>query len=116
MDETWYDCRSCHAEPVRLELLGHDAPPTGMWDENLVTGERLARCPMRELLDADPVTRQEAYELAYVQFPLFKHGHLFRAGAISEQPAWWIEAMTLLDTMEHQKKAAYLRAERASEE
>lgn len=116
MDETWYDCRSCHAEPVRLSLLGHDGPPAGMWDENLVTGEPLARCPMRALLDADDVTRHEATELTYVQFPLFKHGHLFRAGAISEQPAWWIEAMTLLETMDYQKKAAFLRVQRESKE
>lgn len=81
-----------------------------MWDENLVTGEPLAICPIRLLLDADAVTRGEAYELLYSHHPLFTHGHLWTAGAISEQPAWWLEAMMYLDTLHRQQKVAYARA------
>lgn len=81
-----------------------------MWDENLITGERLALCPIKQLLDADPVTRAEVYELAYVQYPLFNAGHLFVRGAISDQPAWWLEAMMYLETLELRKKAAYTKA------
>ena len=81
-----------------------------MWDENLVTEKRLVLCPIKSLLDADATVRSEVYELAYVHFPLFKGGHLLVRGAISDQPAWWLEAMMFLETLDLRKKAAFTKA------
>jgi len=86
-----------------------------MWDRNLITDEPLARCPIRLLLDAAPWDREAAYRLAYVEYPLFQGGHLLVAGAINDQPAVWLDAMLMLQTLTAQKKAAYARIQAQDE-
>lgn len=91
-------------------MLGHSAPPVAMWDENLVTGEQLAICPIRLLLDASEEDRRDAYAFTYEDFPLFKRGHLLVEGGIAAQPARWLEAMRYLDTLDRLKEVAFKRA------
>lgn len=76
--------------PEFYSLLGHDGPPRQYWTENLITGDELKRCPVRDLLEArvaDPPLANEFDRYVEVYFPAYKDGHLLVAGGIADQPA-----------------------------
>jgi hypothetical protein len=74
-------------------MLGHDAPPTAFWKENLVNGEKLERCPVRTLQLADQSMLSEVTRHAVDYYPFYEDGHLLVAGGISDQPARFIAYM-----------------------
>lgn len=77
--------------------LGHDGEPQGFWDVNLITDEKLTRCPVRLLQLASPELREEVIRWKDVYFPLYTKGHLLVDGGISAQPARWLAAMQYLE-------------------
>lgn len=68
-------------------MLGHDKQPTAYWKENLLTGEKLERCPLRTIQLADPTLVSEMRRHVNEYFPFYEDGHLLVAGGISDQPA-----------------------------
>ena len=109
-----YDCKGCEEAPFRLEQLGHDREPTGLWDSNLITDAPLTRCPVRLLQLAEPEVRREILRWKD-QYPDFKKGHLLVAGGISDQPARWIEAMHCLESLDQRQQSKYLEIKKASD-
>lgn len=81
-------------------LLGHDGPPGGLWRNNMVTGEPLQRCPRRDELEAPEEMGREVSRMRLEYYPLFRRGHLLRAGGLEDQPALYLDHMTLLDGYE----------------
>lgn len=63
------------------------------WKENLITGEPLARCPVRDILDAPYALRKEVEQHLYEWFPLFEKNHLLFAGGVADQPAKYLAYM-----------------------
>lgn len=95
-------------------MLGHDGPPSGLWDKNLVTGEPLGRCPRRLLLEEDG--SRELREVAHYRdeiFPLWQRNLLYFPGSVGEQPARYIAFMREFD---HAKLAAQAAYDRISKE
>lgn len=95
----FYDCAVCAAQPVFKEQLGHDGPPTGWWEANLLTGAPLARCPLRDFLDAqadDPARAEEFLRMRDEYLPLYEDGHLLVDGGVSDQPARYLDWMRAL--------------------
>lgn len=90
-------------------ILGHDGPPEGMWRNNLVTDQPLARCPIRDLQLADERTAREVERMRSLYHPLWRQGRLLIDGGIADQPAAWLEAMQYLDALEERSDAAVER-------
>jgi hypothetical protein len=103
-----YECKNCEANPFRYEQLGHDAPPTGIWDSNLITDEPLTLCPVRALQFAPKELQREILRWKE-DYRVFKQGQLLVPGGISAQPARWLEAMLLLQSMESKQELKYLK-------
>lgn len=91
-----YDCSSCAARPALKEMLGHDGPPTAYWREHLLTDAPLARCPVRDILDAPIDVREEVGELLQLLVPAYDAGHLLVAGGLADQPARYVEMIQLV--------------------
>jgi hypothetical protein len=89
-----YDCSSCAARPALRQMLGHDGPPTAVWREHLLTGQPLARCPVRDILDTPADVRDELNEFMQLLVPAYDAGHLLVSGGISDQPARYVEMIT----------------------
>ena len=83
-----------------MDEFGHDGPPTGFWPDNLLTGQELTRCPIRQLQLADDALSAEVVRWRDVYYPLYRKGHLLVAGGVSEQPARYLEAMQYLERLE----------------
>jgi hypothetical protein len=97
-----------------MEQLGHDREPTGLWDENLVTGEPLTRCPIR-LLQLAPRDTQREIDRWKDQYLDYKKGQLLVSGGIAEQPARWLEAMHLLENLEKRQESKYIELKQKSD-
>lgn len=90
-------------------MLGHDAPPQGLWLTNLITDEPLSRCPLQELLE--PRAARTAGELlrhADTYYPAYLDGHLLEAGGWSDQPARYADYMLTLRDYEARAERKYL--------
>lgn len=109
-----YNCKGCEEAPFRYEQLGHDRPPTGLWDSNLITDEPLTLCPVRALQLAPPEQQREILRWKD-QYRLFKRGQMLVDGGISAQPARWLEAMLFLESLEQQQETKYLQLKRAED-
>lgn len=84
-------------------MLGHDGPPTNYWRENVVTGETLARCPLRTLQlieERDPALGREYARMVGEYFPHYQRGHLLEAGGLADQPARYVAWMRALAAMD----------------
>ena len=106
-----YDCRSCAANPALFEQLGHDGPPTNYWRENLLSGEPLQRCPVRELLalrETDPRALTEFEQHVGTYWPAYKAGHLLVAGGIADQPARYVDMMHAIADVVERSDDKYL--------
>jgi hypothetical protein len=101
LGENWrlYDCDHCAENPYYLTMLGHDGPPQGMWLENLGDGTELKRCPRRDLLEADSEVLAELRQNRVELYPLYRQGHLARAGGVLDQDARYIALMRAFDSM-----------------
>lgn len=84
--------------------LGHDGAPV-MIRENVITGAPLARCPMRDLLEADPALSAEIGRMQYEYFPMFKLGHLLEDGGLANQPARYVDYMRHLHALDRRVQA-----------
>lgn len=78
--------------------LGHDGPPV-MYRENLITGEPLARCPLRAMQLADPAVIDEAERMRLEYYPLYTAGHLLVEGGVADQPALYLAYMREIDDL-----------------
>lgn len=92
--------------------MGHNGPPTGLYRENLVTGGQLARCPRRDLLEADPSVNAEIESMRLEVYPLWSKGMLLMPGTVGEQPARDLAFMREFDAVKGltQLKADEIRA------
>ena len=109
-----YDCSQCEKTPAYLQLLGHDGPPTGLWQENLVTKAPLERCPLRTILLASPESRAELRRYVDSYLPAYRDGFLLVHGGLADQPARYVELIQLGRRLERQVDAKYLEV-RSSE-
>jgi hypothetical protein len=87
------------------------------WTENLITGEPLARCPLRTLQLAPPDVRAEVDRYVDVYYPAYDAGHLLVSGGIAAQPARYLELVQLTSRYERlvQEKYDAITAENAAE-
>ena len=92
-----------------MDLLGHNGPPVGSWETNLVTGEKLERCPVMALLLADAKHIQEIQQHRDELYPLYRAGHLPRAGGVYEQDARTLAIFREIDRMREAADAAHKR-------
>lgn len=103
-----------------MELLGHDGPPTQFYRENLLTGEPLARCPVRTEQLADPALRRAVDYHRLELYPVYRdHGVLPRAGALLDQDAQTLDYLRTIagyDRRVERKYADLMRARSASAE
>jgi hypothetical protein len=79
-----------------MQVLGHDGPPTNLWRENLVTGQRLDRCPVRTvqlMQEQMPQLVSEANRYVDVLHPAYVDKHLLIAGGINDQPMRYLDYM-----------------------
>lgn len=91
--------------------LGHDGPPTNFWREHLITGKDLARCPVRELLDAReriPELHDEVVRYVQLYLPAYQDGHLLVAGGIADQPARYLSMIQELLRLSARADEKYL--------
>jgi hypothetical protein len=72
----FYSCKRCDETPFMKAQLGHDGKPQGFWDVNLITDEKLTRCPIRLLQLAKSELRDEVLRWKDLYFPLYMKGHL----------------------------------------
>lgn len=96
--------------------LGHDGPPTGMWQNNLVTGEPLKRCPLREIQLAPGWMRAEMYEYLNVLHPLYEKGFLLQEGAVQDQPSRYIDYVRAIDVMQARWSRRHLELSNPTED
>lgn len=68
-----------------------------MWRDNLITEKPLARCPMRDILEADRDLSAEFHVARDELYPLFRRGFLFDGGGISDQNARYLAWMREID-------------------
>lgn len=87
--------------------LGHDGPPRMMWRQNLLSGKPLARCPLRDMLEAPAAMLDELTRHRDVLLPHYKAGHLLARGGIAEQPARYLDFMTELMAIERTSQALF---------
>ncbi len=99
-------------------LLGHDAPPTSYWRENLINGKPLARCPVRTIQLADPKLVNELEQFRLEIYPFWKKGHFPRAGGALDQSARELALLREYDRVGELTKARYreLRGETDGED
>jgi hypothetical protein len=68
-----------------------------MWRDNLITGQPLKRCPLRDLLLA-PSDATAEFNVARLElYPMFRRGFLYEAGGVADQPARYIAWMNEID-------------------
>jgi hypothetical protein len=92
------------------QMLGHDAPPTNYWMENLLTGTPLTECPLRSVLriaERDPALAAEIARHGDEYFPAFESGHLLIEGGVSDQPARYLAFMASLKSIRARQQARY---------
>lgn len=105
---TFYDCTECAKNPALKVILGHDGPPsTQLWTENLITGERLERCPLRTLQLAPAREAAEIHRYVDSLYPAYEQGFLLVAGGIADQPARYVELVQLTAHYEKRVQAKY---------
>lgn len=80
-----------------MTMLGHDAPPTSFWKENLITRKPLERCPLRTLILAKASLVHELQVYRTELWPLWERGHLMSAGGVEDQSARYIDYMREFD-------------------
>lgn len=102
-----YDCRSCAARPALYAALGHNGPPQQYWQENLLSDETLARCPVRDLLEAPEHLTNEVARYVGTYYPAYRDGHLLVAGGIADQPARYLNMVRLIASLEAQAELKY---------
>ena len=102
-----YNCEHCYENEGYLTLLGHDGPPQGLWDKNLIDGRPLERCPMMDLISAAPEKRREITIMRTELYPLYREGHLLEGGGVADQPARYMEFMREFDGVATASEAAY---------
>ena len=105
-----YDCSKCNENPNLKALLGHDGRPTGLWRENLISGDVLQECPLRTLLRAredHAATMQELDRYRDTYYPAYQDGHLLVAGGVSDQPARYLAMILALRDSEHAMQRKY---------
>lgn len=89
-------------------MLGHDGPPTWLWRENLLTGEPLARCPLRSVQLADRRLVAEVRRHRDVYHPPYeKHGTLIEPGGLADQPARSVDMLLEIDHLEAKSRRRY---------
>lgn len=103
-----YRCDRCAAQPLLYQLLGHDAPPTGFWTHHLLTGEPLARCPVRTLQLAAREDVEELDRYLTLYWPAYEKGHLLTAGGIGDQPARFLEFLAAIEATRERIDARWL--------
>lgn len=88
-----YDCGVCAAHPWMRDAQGHDGPPqnspTNLYTHDLLTGQPLTRCPVRErqlLAESNPALVREVDRMADY-FVAYGDGHLLSDGGLGDQPA-----------------------------
>ena len=91
-----------------MQMLGHDGPPTQFYRENILTGEPLARCPVRSEQLADPALRREVEHHRLTLFPPYRdHGALPVAGGVLDQPARSLDYLLALRAFDQRVEAKY---------
>lgn len=88
-------------------MLGHDGPPQGLWDKNLITEAPLQFCPMRQLLLAPASVRDEIDRYVTSYYPAYQDGHLLEAGGLADQPARYVELVQLTRRYDRAVQAKY---------
>jgi hypothetical protein len=111
-----YDCSFCEKNPGYYDLLGHDGPPAGLWTTNIVTGERLKRCPVMDLRTADRNTLREVTMMRTELYPLYREGHLLVAGGVIDQPARYLSFMREMDAARLKAESAFQKVLRDEED
>lgn len=99
-------------------MLGHDGPPTNLWSENLLTGKELTECPLRTVLRrrASHAALSDEWQATLAQYPFFEKGVLLVAGGISDQPARWLDMMSLIQETRATTEAKHLAIQRQDAE
>jgi hypothetical protein len=87
-------------------MLGHDGPPAGIWRENIITGEPLARCPVRTIqLAHDTPVGAEFTRYLTTYFPAYEDGFLLEPGGIGAQPARYLAILGAIREMNNRMRA-----------
>lgn len=68
-----------------------------MWRDNLITGEKLERCPLRDLLEANSESLSEFNVARLELYPMFRRGFLYFSGGVADQPARYIAWMNEIE-------------------
>lgn len=95
----YYDCAECARRPHLYAVQGHDGEPQGgadLFRVNMVTGEPLARCPVRVwqlAAEEEPSAERFAGAVVGTIYPAYKRGILFDAGGLGDQPAPLADAL-----------------------
>lgn len=108
-----YSCEYCAANPGFYTLLGHDGKPNGAWEKNLVTGDEFERCPKMTLIQANADKIKEIQLYRDELYPLYRAGHLPRAGGALDQDARALDYFREFDHARAGADAAYLRIVKA---
>lgn len=82
-----------------MQMLGHDGPPT-LWKENLLTGKKLERCPVRSIQLAPSAVTAEVSRYVDEYYPAYVDGHLLVEGGIAGQPARYLAYMREIKSLE----------------
>lgn len=109
-----YDCSACEKNPTMKQLLGHDGAPQSYWRENLVSGERLAECPLRTWVRAREQQRplfDEIDRYLSTYHPAYRKGFLLVAGGIADQPARYLAMVQHIDAVWDQVDAKLVAIE-----
>lgn len=102
-----YNCQECEKNPYFYDALGHSGRPQAMWLQNLVTGKDLELCPRMMLLRADPELLHEIATHRDDLYPIYRAGHLPRAGGVLEQDARTLAYFRFIDSTREAAQAAY---------
>ncbi|HEY7195512.1 MAG TPA: hypothetical protein VH439_17345 [Gemmatimonadales bacterium] len=99
-------------------MLGHDAPPTNFWRENLLTRAPLPECPVRTMLRYEETRPQLMQELArhISRYAPYERGVLLVAGGLDDQPARYLDFMEVIDRSTQARETRYLELIREEEE
>lgn len=99
-------------------MLGHDGVPTGFYRNNLVTGEPITRCPLRDWLDASEEVRSGIRMYEEELYTLYQDGFLHSAGGVGDQDARYIDFMRHISMVRKQTehRAVEIIRKRAKEE
>lgn len=92
-------------------MLGHDGPPTQFWQQNLITDEPLARCPLRTLQLAGSGDRadllDEVNRYLDVYYPALEAGFLLEQGGVGDQPARYWDLIDAVRATAARQQAKY---------